>query len=261
LANSKDSEHDFVVVGGGPTGVELAAALVKYLNEIAKKHGLERHSVRLYLVEAAPTVLARLNKKSIQLATKRIKKLGIHLMTNKKLESENAEGLVVEGRLLKTKTVIWTAGVANNPFFADPANSAQLTINKRQRVVVDAHLEAAPDVFVIGDNAATEFAGLAETAVNDAKYLAKYLARSVKGKLTKGYLQPRPITSIPVGDHWALVEWGNLTFGGWPGAAMRKIADLIGYMDILPPKKALKIWLSSGEREDECSVCHKKSVN
>lgn len=259
LTEGKDSERDFVVIGGGPTGVELSAGLVGYLREIAKKHNLKRHAIRVHLVEASPSVVPRLKRHSIKLVSKRLRNLGVRIMCNTRVESENAEGLVVKGKELKSKVVIWTAGVANNPFFSAPANKDQFNFNKRGRVVVNGNMSAADDVFVIGDNAAMPYAGLAQTAVNDAKYMAKYLRKSLHGRNTRGYLQPQPTTAIPVGPHWAIVEWGKLIFGGWPGGVMRSLADLIGYVDVLPLGKALKIWLRSSEREDECKFCHGKN--
>lgn len=259
LLDGRDSERDFVVIGAGPTGVELSAGLVGYLDEIKHQHNLKRHATRVHVVEAAPVVLPRLKKHSQRLVRKRLRKLGVHLLLNTKVESENADGLVMNGKIMESRVVIWTSGVANNPFFTQPGNKEQLSFDPRGRVVVNEHMQATKDVYVIGDNAAMPYAGLAQTAINDAKYLSKYLSKLRRDKAVKQYKQKSPITVIPVGPRWAITEWGDVSFGGWRGAFLRSVADLIGYIDILPFRRAVKIWASSSERENECKYCKQHS--
>jgi NADH dehydrogenase len=246
-------DRDYVVVGAGPTGVELAAALVSYIRNIAKMHHIQAKKVRLQLIEAAPRILPHSRKSAAKLVEQRLKKLGVSITTGKMVQAASPNMLTVDGKELPTETVIWTAGVSNNPFFQ--ANAAHFQFSKSHKVQVDNHLQAAPDIYVIGDNAATPYSGLAQTAVYDGGYLAKNLQRLVRGKKPKTYRARRPITVIPVGAHWAVVEYGVLVMTGVLGALLRKIADFIGYHDVMPLFMALTLITATEPAEEDCTIC------
>ncbi len=247
-------DKNYVVVGAGATGVELSAALRAYLTRIAKQHHLRRNKVNIELIEAADRVLPASSKRSSRIVQRRLRRLGVKVLTGKKVEAETANTLVVDGRSIPTHTVIWTAGVTNNPFFPD--NADQFSFNDKHKVVVNDHLQADDHLFVIGDNAATLFSGLALTAIHNASYVARALRRYAHHKTLPAYHPLRPITVVPVGPRWAVVQWGNLTLGGWLGGVIRLFADLIGYMDVMGIRKALAIWLKRNEYEETCPTCH-----
>lgn len=247
-------DKNYVVVGAGPTGVELSASLKHYLEQIAKWHHARSSKITLELIEAAPRVTPHLSERASRILTKRLKKLGIKVMTGKKVEAETATSLKVDGRSLPTRTVIWTAGVTNNPFYA--ANKEQFTLGDHGRVKVDAYMRVDEYVYVIGDNADMPHAGLALTAVRDGRFVGRDLIRRAKGKKSKEYHQKLAVTVLPAGDRWALVEWYKpITFASWPGGLLRWLADLVAYHDIMPLGSALSIWRDSKPYEDECPTC------
>ena len=243
LSDGSDDEHNYVIIGGGPTGVELAGALGEYLR-VLRKHfkATEPNHAKISLIEAAPRVLPRMSEKTSAVTHKRLEKLGVNVEINKKVERLTANSLIVNGEPLTTQTVIWTSGVANAPFFRD--NEALFTLDKRHNAIVDEYMLAAPDVYVIGDNAATPFAGLAQTALHDAIYVAKHINGS-----KKPYKAVQPPSVVPVGHHWAVFEWKKLRFAGFPGGVLRRMADLIGYHDVLPIGWALTAWKAGTKRE------------
>ena len=239
MSDGSDDEKHYVVIGAGPTGVELAGALGAYVLQLRRHFGITKKRVSINLIEAAPRVLPRSSEKTSQSALTRLKELGVHVEVNKKVERQTADALIVNGRPLPTQTVIWTSGVANAPFFSRNAKHFQL--NERGKVVVDDFLRASEHVYVIGDNAATPYAGLAQTALHDAIFVAKHLKGS-----QKRYAAKLPPTVVPVGENWAVFEWGKLHFGGWPGGIMRRLADIVGYHDVLPIGWAIKAWRAQG---------------
>lgn len=166
---------------------------------------------------------------------------------------ETDNSLLAGDRSIPTQTVVWTAGVTNNPFFAD--NASQFMFNERKKVIVDGYLRVDERTFVIGDNAATPYSGLALTAIHNAKYVAHYLKCTVHDKTIAAYQPFQPITAVPVGPRWAVVQWGNRTIGGWLGGLIRLFADLIGYSDVMGFGLALKLWLKRYKYEEKCSVC------
>ena len=246
-------ELHYVVIGGGSTGVELAAALVEYLNRIIRLHQLKVTRFSVDLVEAAPRILPHSSESFSKNITKRLKKIGVHVMTGTPVEAETADELIIKGKPLQSHSVVWTSGVSNNPFFAE--NNKVFTLSKNGKVQVNKYLEGYKDVYVIGDSADTQYSGLAQTAVNDANYVAKDIARKIKDKLRKPYKQKQPSTVTPVGAGWAAAQIGKIEIYGYLAWLIRRVADLIGYLDIESPFMAIKVWLKESTQEDDCLVC------
>ena len=255
LVEERKPDLHYVVIGAGPTGVELAGSLSGYLRHIIQSHGLHPAHINVELVEAADRILPRSPATVSRRVTRQLQRLNVDIRLNSKVLGETAETLEIQGRPIKTHTVIWTSGVANNPFYA--ANASSFKLDERGRVVVDEHLQAIPNVYVLGDNAATQYTGLAQTAIKDAKTVAANLGRQAAGHSPKPYHPVLPISVIPVGDHWAAVSYGAWRCYGRLGWMIRRIADLIGYSDIESLGAAWRVWRTDGRKEEDCPICHK----
>lgn len=243
---------NYVVIGAGPTGIELAAALPTYLKHIIKNHGIrEPRSLHVDIIEALPRLLPRLPKDASKAVAKRLRKLGIKVYLGSAVQGETADELLVNGKPIRSHTVVWTAGVTNHPFFKE--NTFALT--PRGKVVVDFYLQAEDGVYVIGDNANTPYSGMAQTALHDGKFVAENLIRIADGNEPKSYTTRRPVTVIPVGKNWAAFVWGGLRMYGWIGWVLRSLADLSGFHDLEPWPQATKQWLNEFEAQDDCIVC------
>ena len=249
-------DKNYVIVGGGPTGVELSAALSSYLKKIAKKHKTRRTKINLELIEACPRILPSLSPKASAKVTKRLRRLKIKTLVGKKVESESDQCLMVSGRQIPTHSVIWTAGITNNIFFA--RNKDQFVLNEHGKVIVSSNLQVDNNTFVIGDNAATKYSGLAQTAIHNAKYVAKAINAISSEKSYQPYKDVTPVSIIPVGPHWAVLERKSLIISGFFASILRSWADLIGYSDILGIKRAIKIWFFSRQLEEICPICKTK---
>jgi NADH:ubiquinone reductase (H+-translocating) len=238
------ADKHFLIIGGGPTGVELASSLGAYLKELKEHFKQPEPRVSISLIEAAPRVLPRMSEKASTMVAKRLKKLSVHVETGKKVEAETADALIVSGRPIKSHTVIWTSGVANSPFFK--ANADQFKLSPNGKVIVDAHMRDSKDVYVIGDNAFTQYSGLAQTALRDGVFVAKHILK----ESNKKYVAKLPPVVIPVGENWAVFEYKKIRFGGWLGALVRQAADFIGYKDILPFGQALGVWRAQSIKQE-----------
>lgn len=247
-AGGHDVDLNYVVVGGGPTGVELAGELIFYLRRIRQRHGIS-HRFNVSIVEAAPRLLPTLPEDISRRAEKRLKQLGIKIFTSTAVKAETASALKLPEGSIETHTVIWTAGVTNNPFFT--TNAKLFTLGKGKRVEVDDQLLGAPHVYVIGDSAATPQSGWAQTAIYDAGFVAQVIT-SAK---TKAYQPPKPVGAIPIGPKWCLVASDHRRLSGYPGWMVRRWLDLKLYWNVLPPPLALKTWTSGTKREESCDVC------
>ena len=244
-------DSHYVIVGGGPTGVELAAAMGAYLRRLCAHYKLVDHPIKIDLVEAAPRVLPRMSEKASRLVAERLHKLGVTVYTNTAVKSESEDELKMGDIDIRSRTVIWTSGVANHPFYAQ--HDQQFTFAPNGRVNVDAYLKASDNVYVMGDNAATQYNGLAQTALHDALFVARNIKRELNGQKPKVYKAVKPPVVVPVGPFWAIFEWHGLRFTGLVGAMLRRAADFMGYNDLLPIGQALGVWRASRVYEDDAS--------
>lgn len=257
LTSDHKPDLNYVIVGGGPTGIELSSSLPAYIKKIMEVHGLPRRRVHVDLVEAAPALLPRMPKQMSRAVAKRLKALGVQLYLNQVVEGESADTLSVNGRSIQSHSVVWTAGTANNPFFKEN----NFPLNERGRVVVGDYLQAEENIYILGDNAATKFGGMAQTALYDAQFVANNIRKQTEGHLMKPYVSKAPIYVIPVGHKWAAVLWGNRQIYGLAGWILRLLADLVAYKDYEPWWRAGKQWMTEFEEEEDCPTCAKHLAN
>ena len=184
---------------------------------------------------------------------KRLKKLGIQTLTGTFVTAETAGSIKTSAGSIKSHNVIWTAGTTNNPFFKKHSNIFDL--NDRGKVIVNSHLQATSNIYVAGDNAATEFSGLAITAIMHADYIASDIIARINHKDRPILKERHPIQVVPTGDKWAVFQYRNIVLSGRLMGMIRRIADIIGYTDVLGPIRAMTIWKNSDRADKLCSVC------
>lgn len=255
LIDDRKPDLNYVVVGGGPSGIELAGALPSYLRTISRQHGIKHRAIHIDLVEAAPRLVPRLPKDLSKRLARQLRKLGVRLYLGSAVQAQTVDTLTVDGKPIRSHTVMWTAGVSNHPFFAE--HDFQLAANRKIRV--DQYLQNEPGLYVIGDNADTPYSGMAQTALLDGTFVAKNLVRLANNQNPKAYTAKKPIYVFPAGDRWAAVLWGNVRIYGYLGFVLRRMADLIAYHDYEPWKLASKRWVDDLATEDGCIVCAMKA--
>jgi NADH dehydrogenase len=254
ITEDKEPDLNYVVVGGGPTGVELAAILPSYISKILKNHGLKNIPIHVDLIEASKRMLPRSPADLSKRVEKHLIKLGINLYNDTVVESETSGRLLANNQPIMSHSVIWTAGVANHPFFLDN----KFNLSKHGRVIVDQHLQAEPDIYVIGDNADTRYSGLAQTAIYDGEFVANNLLRSTKNQKPLRYKPKQPIYVFSVGPKWSAVLWGKTRLYGRLGSWLRAAADLVGFHSFEPWQMALKQASMEMKSEDDCPICDQK---
>ncbi len=254
--SDKIRDANFVVVGGGATGVELAGRLVEYAQGLAKEMLLDPTLVSVSLIEGASKVLFRLPKDFTDPIEEHLRRSGVTLLMNRRVMKQEIEDIYLKDMQMKTSTVIWTAGVRANELYEQTG----FTVDKTGKVEVDEHLYAKgfTDIFVIGDGAQTKYSGWAQTAFYDGRYVARVIQHEFESKELPIYDVPRPVNAIPAGDGWAgvLIDlWGlEIKFYGRIGWWFRRIADLRSFMIVLPLWQAYKVW-TGGCLSDTCDVC------
>lgn len=245
--------HHYVVIGAGATGVELAAEMTAYLSHVRRRHGLRGAGFTVDLIEASERILPQLPARFSDPIAKRLKKLGVKIHLNMAVKGETLDALQLPHGEVKTHTVVWTAGQANNPLFA--AHPEIFRLGRKGLVETDKHLKAHDDIYVVGDSAQTTYAGMAQTALHDANLVAENLIRQVKGQRSLAYHPERPIYAIPVGPRWSGVLWGRVRIYGYAGWVLRRLADLRLYLKFLTSGKAFTAWRYGMILEETCPLC------
>ncbi len=256
------------IIGGGPTGVELAAVFPEYLEHLAKRFNLPKQDTKVVLIEAAPRLTPMTTPHSSKILKRRVEKFGVEVYLETPVSSVTKKGIEIPNtlrcippniseenakkidlsptKILPTETVIWTSGVANNPFFKE--NGFKLA--KNGKVEIDEYLQSE-GIYILGDNAATPYSGLAQVALSDAEYVAKDILARDKGQERPRYEPKLPIMIMPVGKNWALMEYKKFRGHGWHIGIIRKVAELGLYMKLLPFKRAVVRWYSQSQKEED----------
>jgi NADH dehydrogenase len=252
---SDTPESAYVIVGGGPTGVELAGDLISYLKKIRLAHGVTA-DFNLYLLEKSRRLLPGLPADMAANIAERLEEIGVVVRTGVSLDlpevSRSGFAINIGGEeIVYSKTAIWVADVQTNSVFADN----EFIVNENCRVKVNDRLMARPDVFVVGDSADTEYAGWAQTALYDAKHVARSLAAVAAGRVAPRYDPPRPAVGIPVGGAWVgSLDDGRCNYGraGW---LLRRQQDRELIADALPADLADRAWQLSIAQTESCEIC------
>lgn len=243
---------NYVVVGAGPSGVELAGELVAYLKRLRRNHRI-RKPYHVDLVEAAPRILPTLPERFSRNVQKRLERLGVKVYTSTAVKGETADQLQLPEGSIGTHTVIWTAGITNDPLYA--AHAKLFTLGKGGKVEVDEHLGIGQHIWVAGDSALTPKTGWAQTAVYDGSYLARCFKAEAENAALPQYDPPNPIGAIPVGPNWCGVNLNGLQFYGLAGWAVRRWNDFLLYRQVMPLRLAIRSWFKGSESTEDCPDC------
>ena len=177
----------FVLVGAGPTGVEMAAALAIFVRTTLRSdfRRIDPTSARIVLLDAAPKVLGTFAPALSGAAEDRLQKLGVEVRLGHAVEKIDEAGVIAGGERIPSKAVIWTAGVAPSP--AGKWLGVETDRAGRVRVQRDLRVPGHPEIFVIGDTASLDqdgkpLPGVAQVAMQQGRYVGKLIGRHIAGK-------------------------------------------------------------------------------
>src|SRR6266566_2013433 len=211
----------FVLVGAGPTGVEMAGAI----SELAHKalasdfRYIDTRMTRIILIEAAPRILAAFPESLARKTQKRLVTMGVEVRTGTPVTDLDEHGVVVDGERIKAATIIWGAGVSASP--AGKWLGAE--VDRAGRVIVSSDLSVPghPNVFVIGDTAVAmqngkALPGVAQVAIQGGRYVAAVITDRIEGKeLNKPFHYRDKGNLATVGRSYAIVDIGKIRLTGF----------------------------------------------
>lgn len=241
----RDRLMTFVVVGAGPTGVELAGQIAELADRTLDGafRNIDPRDARVILLDAAPAVLPPMGEKLGKKAADRLEKLGVEIQLNAMVTDVDNDGLTVKEkdgttRRIEAQCKVWSAGVQGSALGKQLADQSESETDRAGRVIVEPDLtvKGHPNVFVVGDlMSVKDVPGMAQGAIQGANYAAKQIKASLKGEDSS---QRQPFKYFDKGSMAtvsrfnAVAKVGKLEFGGfiaWVMWLALHLYYLVGY--------------------------------
>ncbi len=227
----------FVIVGGGPTGVELAGAvgeLSRYTLSDDFRH-IDPRQARIILVEAGDAILPGYHETLSRAAVESLENFGVQVWTHKRVTGIDENGVDLGNERVEAKTVLWAAGVRASPVGQNLGNTDRVG---RIEVQPDLSLAESDNIFVVGDQALVKdrkdkpLPGIAPVAIQQGRHVAKNLLASVRGQDRKPFRYFDKGMMATIGRAAAVMETGSLRMHGfiaWIAWCIVHIFFLIGF--------------------------------
>src|SRR3979490_2470798 len=220
-ADERARQMTFVLVGAGPTGVELAASMAQLASVTLRSdfRKIDPTKTSILLIEGGSRVLPSYAESLSEKAAKRLDRLGVEVTTGAIVEKVNEQGVTVAGKLIKRATVLWTPGVAPSPI----VRMSGVQTDRAGRACVGPFMNV-PDnqgLFVVGDTASLiqdgrPVPGVAQAAIQQGRYVGRFIESELKGKSP-----PRPFRYLDkgsmavIGKNFAIMETGRIRMSGF----------------------------------------------
>ena len=259
LDNLAETEKylNFVIIGGGPTGVEMAGAIAEIAQKTMFKNfrRIKPEESKIYLVEAAPRILQVFPEKLSKKAKEGLEKLGVTVIEGKKVTDITEDGVQVEEIFYPCKNIIWAAGNQASPLL----NTLDVPLDRQGRVIVepDLSIPGNPEIFVIGDASTIldkdgkPIPGVAPVAIQEGKYVASVLKKQLPKEQRPPFVYFDKGSLATIGKGKAIAWVGKLQLYGvfaWFMWCFVHIAYLIGFRNRLSVMFEWFIFYLTGQR-------------
>ncbi len=264
----------FVIVGGGPTGVEMAGQIAELSRRTLRRNfrSIDPASASILIVDGGKEVLASFGDRLSAKAAKALEKNGIEIRSQTRVTGVDSEGVVVQGPdghgRIAARTVVWAAGVEASPLAQRLAEACGAECDRAGRIAVEADctLRGHPQVFAIGDMMSLDrLPGVVEVAMQQGIYVGRTIGRRLRGKAPLQPFRYRDLGSLAViGRGHAVVSFRGVRFGGRLGFVvwlLVHIAFLTGFFNRV---RAFFHWsysLATGARAERTMTVHSVSDN
>lgn len=247
----------FVIVGGGPTGVELAGAIGELANRTMVKdfRAIDPRKARILLVEGAPEILPPFPEKLRAAAKRHLEELGVEVRTKTLVEDVSAEGVRMRSgdqvESVRARTVLWAAGVRASKFGEVIAQRAGTGLDRSGRVAVrgDCSMAGHDEIFVIGDlarmtdSAGRDVPGLAPAAIQQGEYVAKVIRARLAGKAAPAPFRYKDLgTMAVIGMNRAVGDLGFMKVTGILAWFMWAFVHILALIDGAQRARVFVLW-------------------
>lgn len=210
----------FVIVGAGPTGVELAGAMAEIAAESIPRdfRFINTASARVLLLEGANRVLPTYPEELSNKARRQLERLGVEVRTGALVTEIDPQGVYIGDEVILAGNIFWAAGVAASPL--GRALGAPLDAAGRVQVESDCSVPGHPEVFVVGDLAYIEqngssLPGVAQVAIQSGRHVARAIRADLKGTTRRPFRYTDKGSLATIGRNAAVADFGRLRFGGF----------------------------------------------
>lgn len=214
---------NFVVIGGGPTGVELAGAIAELANYVLvdEFRKIDTKRANVHLIEAESRLVPAFKEKQSEYTLRRLEKMGVNVHLETKVSDITADKVIAGNQSFNIGTVLWAAGVEGN---AVARKIDSVDLDRGGRIITNANLTISEhkNVFIVGDLASLEDAkgrrvpGVAPAAMQMGKHAAKQILSDLKGRKRKPFVYFDKGNMATIGRSSAIAEVGNLAIRGYP---------------------------------------------
>jgi len=211
----------FILVGAGPSGVELAASIAHLTSVTLRKnfHRIDPAKSRILLLDGGTRILPTFAESLSRKATKRLGKLGVEVLTGVKVERVDDQGVIAGGERIPSATVLWTAGVAASPV----VKMLGTKMDRAGRALVGPFMDVpeAANAFVVGDASATTqegrpVPGVAQAAIQQGRFVGRLIANRIRGREDARPFRYRSRGNMAVvGKNFAIIEAGSIRMSGF----------------------------------------------
>lgn len=234
----------FVVVGGGPTGVELAGAIGEIANHTLARDfdHIDPRDAHILLIEGLPRILPMFAEKHSKQATSDLRRFGVKVRTDSLVTNIDPEGVDIGDERIPTHNVFWAAGVSASQVTRSLGELAELDRAGRVPVERELHLSGHPEIFVIGDASNGKdqndkpLPGVAPVAIQEGRWAARNIKAALNGNAYKPFMYVDRGSMATIGRNRAIAEIKGIRFSGFPAWlawAGVHIAQLIGFRNRL----------------------------
>ena len=233
---------NFVIIGGGPTGVELAGAISEIVNKnlISDFRNIDASMTKVYMIEALPNILSSYPEKLSMRAKEDLEKLQVEVILNEKVTEINDRGVNVGNRFIETKNILWAAGNQTLPLIKTLGTDT----DKLGRAIVNDNLSIKSDanIFVIGDAASVKnekgeyLPAIAPVAIQQGKFVAKIISEDLAGKQNKKFVYRDRGTMATIGKAKAVAVIKGFKLSGlvaWLAWSLVHVLFLISFRNKL----------------------------
>ncbi len=210
---------NFVIIGRGPTGVELSGSIAELSHRIIRKDFriVDPAMSKITLIEAGPRLLPTFPDKLSEITKRQLEKRGVTVIVGEKVQNINSEGVHLKDRVIQSNNIIWAAGVEGSPL----SKTVGATLDRSGRVLVDefCRIDGFKDIFAIGDFAHFEengktLPGVSPVAMQQGRYVAKIIRNELANKSTKKFHYTDKGSMATIGRKDAVADMGFIRLSG-----------------------------------------------
>lgn len=229
---------NFVIIGGGPTGVELAGAIAEIAYETMLKNfrRIDTNQTKIYLIEGSPNILPVYPEKLSKKAQGYLEKFGVRVITGKRVTNISDQGVQVEDKLIEARNIIWAAGNQVSAL----TKTLNVPLDRQGRIIVepDQSLPDHPEIFAIGDCAASPnrkggyLPALAPVANQQGRYVGNLIKKNIPKSQRIPFKYLDKGTMATIGKTKAIGMFGKIQFSGfiaWLGWCFVHVMYLINF--------------------------------